>query len=178
MKLSLTAIAALSAASFHPTVATGTRAASSNGNTEEKPGRNRDLFIGDPLDAFALKSDALKKFAELATGNDFANEAAEAKVVVQLVKANLLSESILAMYGSEQAACGGSRAISVDDFIPVTSGQVEIIGEAPIDNIDDDNNDFVCPNELTQALFLLPSENLMELSQVIAGSMMVLGNYR
>ena len=46
MKLSLTAIAALFAATLHSSVATGTRAASSNGNTnaaEDKPNRNLDL---------------------------------------------------------------------------------------------------------------------------------------
>ncbi len=50
MKLSLTAIAALFAATLHSSVATGTRAASANGNTnaaEDKP--HRDLGIMEDM---------------------------------------------------------------------------------------------------------------------------------
>ena len=47
MKLSLTAIAALFAATLHSSVATGTRAASSTGNTEDMP--NRDLGFMEDL---------------------------------------------------------------------------------------------------------------------------------
>ncbi len=178
MKLSLTAIAALFAAAPHSSLAAGTRAASSNGNTnaaEDKPGR--DLFLDidgdgdvDLVDKVALKFGALADFTEELTNGDFAREAAEAGAVAKVVKAALMAESVLAIFGSSQH-CG--QAISADAFILLVTGQG---ANTELDNLDDNADNWVCSEELTQAFIMLKSEELVELSQVISASMSVLGH--
>ena len=98
MKLSLTAIAALSAAFFHPTVATGTRAAASNGNTkadEAKP--QRDLAFGIDLSNVAA---FFEDFDE-ATDGGIREEGREGKILGNVLAASSVARLTLWYYGDD-----------------------------------------------------------------------------
>ncbi len=165
MKLSLTAIAALFAATLHPSVATGTRAASSTGNTnadEAKPNRDlgwlEDMGLADnPLDKFDGAFDAI-------VGELVENKLAvgQSKALAKLALVQKLSGCLLTMLGQnlgnywaiDSGHLGGllgKDGIGVEWFQHL-AGTDEMIGAT----------------ELNKALFLWPSSNLHSFLVVIA----------
>jgi hypothetical protein len=135
MKLSLTAIAALSATFFHPTVATGTRAAASNGNTkadEAKP--QRDLFV-DLADVAPFFED----LDEIIDGGTF-EEGREANILGKVIAAKSVAELVLWI-------AGDAGTISVNAVKELTG-----LPDVPVklDGGDDNDNGEIDEDELTQ----------------------------
>ena len=153
MKLSLTAIAALSAAFFHPTVATGTRAASSNGNTnaaEEKPGR--DL----------LSLSAIFQDIDAAFDGGFKEEINEAGVIVSSLAAGLTAGRILSAFG---VMVGNEKLLPLH-VVQSVLGLDDSKGGLP-DGLNDNGDSYVSAAELAQGLVLMDVADLNNLDQIV-----------
>ena len=158
MKLSLTAIAALFAAFFHPTVATGTRAASST-ITEEKPGRNLDA-IDAAIKAF--KAFDLDEIVGV-NGDEVLDAKLEGKIEATLVKLEAMT-FLQVLAGNRLANCILSNW-GVDGFIEVTwiRGILGEFGDSfPSDNQDRNADGKLSETDLTIGFTIMGQDDIKE----------------
>jgi len=165
MKLSLTAIAALSATFFHPTVATGTRAAASNGNTnaaEDKPNRGL-LTPGQTPGAWFSNFDVASDFG-------YVEEKLEARVFGKLTSAAMVSEALMLLYGEGE---GDDRAIPNNLVGKLVSYRQ---GTGPrFDGGDDNNSGGLSLDELNEMFFKEDLDELVKYANIIGELGMFLG---
>jgi hypothetical protein len=160
MKLSLTAIAALFATTLHPSVATGTRAASSNGNTnaaEAKPDRNLEFLpdlgdVGELFEAIGEKLEVVDEVIDEAIKDtaDVLITKAQSILFLKLMVAHQISTCLAWSYGTV------THGIPMAWLMSVAEPMSAYVGDMSAWDADQDGN--LAVSEMAARIAVLPHE--------------------
>jgi hypothetical protein len=184
MKLSLTAIAALSAAFFHPTVATGTRAASSNGNTnaaEAKPDRNLEFLpdledVAAVFEAIGEKLEVVDEFIDgvIEDTTDVLITKAQSILFLKLMVADQIATCMAWAYGTDIGS--GTHGIPMDWLMSVAESMLAYVGD--MSAWDADQDEYLIASEMAPRFAVLNHEVLTKFAGAMDSTCAFAGQVR